>query len=165
MPSAPQMVDTNRWVAQHPYTNLQGEVVWVEIMENTEYFHYPGFCGYNNDVLDVLGRLEKQPKNGEKEPRVVSPNVHDVQVLPAPSNNPQWCLPEFRSSSQGPPAGGPMEKGGDRGDPPPSGTSANENPPLISFISDTGPAAEEGRSSPPPPHCICRRASPGQCNR
>ena len=43
-----------------------------------------------------------------------------------------------------------MEEGGNRGDPPPSGIPANEELPLISFVSDTGPAAEEGRNSPPP---------------
>ena len=113
---APQMVEPNRWATKRPYTNLQGEVVWVEIMENTEYLHCPGFCGYNNDFLNRFAKLNQE---GEEKPTVVSPNAQIVQVPPTPPTNPQWCLPEFRSSSQGPPIGGAEGERGDRGDPPP----------------------------------------------
>ena len=42
----PQVKDHPRWLAKYSYLNQHGELSYVDLHENNEYYYYPEFCGH-----------------------------------------------------------------------------------------------------------------------
>ena len=45
----PQVAEHPRWLAKYSYLNLHGELSYVDLHENNEYYYYPDFCGHPED--------------------------------------------------------------------------------------------------------------------